>query len=146
MRLHTNRILFKIPITLFTSSKLASDFFMFFYLAQRDDLETIGVILAPDLCQLEDFSKLGSIHHRHELTMLFGLFAIAALATALLPLRDARLAVDCTLAHDAEDGNFSLWHDDFLANDAKSVGKQTKSIQLFTVANAVFRHEVRRSK
>ena len=67
MRLHTDRILFQIPVTLFTGSKLARYLLMFFNLVQGHDLQAVGVILAPDLCQFEDFGKLGAIHNWHKL-------------------------------------------------------------------------------
>ena len=78
--------------------------------------------------------------------MLFCLLAVAALTAPLLPLCDAGLAVDCTLTHDAEDGYFSLWHDDFLANDAEGVGEEAEAVKFFAVAYAVFCHEVGSAK
>ena len=113
------------------------------YLAQWEHFLTARPILALNLCEFEHFGHLCcTILDRDELTR-FCLLTVATSATTLLPLLDAWLAIDGCLANIAEDGLLGLRHDDFLANDAVSVRKEAKFIQLFAIAEPVFASETR---
>ena len=73
----------------------------------------------------------------------FCLLTVATSVATLLPLLDAWLAIDGCLANIAENGLLGLRHDDFLADDAVSVRKEAKFVQLFTIAEPVFGNETR---
>ena len=108
-------------------------------LAQREHLLTAWPILALNLCEFEHFGDLlrCTTLDRDELTR-FCLLTVATSAASLLPLLDAWLAIDGCLANIAEDGLLGLRHDDFLADDAVSIRKEAKFVQLFAIAEPVF--------
>ena len=76
----------------------------------------------------------------NKLSMLPSLFALAALASPLLPLQVARLAIDRIQAQSAENGHIGLRHDHLLADDADDQLVETQALEVLSITNSVFYH------
>ena len=68
------------------------------------------------------------------------MLAVAAVAATLLPLLDAGLTVNGTLAEITIDWFHFLRHDNLLADQAEGVGEQVQLVKLFPVTKPIFSH------
>ena len=141
--LHADFFMLEGPTTLLARLEFALKFLMFFNRSQWDNLKTVRVVFTPNLCLFECQSKLWTVHRCMKLSLILSLLAFAALTPSLLPLNNARFAVNCVLAHRAVNRYIVLGHYDLLANDADNHFIQAKALEVLTIAYTVLCHQLR---